>query len=214
MRFLAALRRLRPIAIAGAAAAILAAILTASVLAADPTGAPGGAVAPPTCAERYPEQGPAGVDLRLGCIIGELVGAYSASFAQDATPASTYALVVVGILVGGLVVIWLAGRFVARAAGRRLAPVQPGEWWLCAKCRSVNGAGVVHCYSCGSTRPEGPAPTLQTDDAPSTTQSFGSTRKRADAGGSGSAAPAGAAAAEISRERPPAFGEPRAGPGA
>lgn len=163
--------------IAAAIAAVSTSITVGPALAADPTADPvGGGTSRPTCAQRYPEEGPAGVDLRLGCIIEELVGHYSASAANDATPASTYALVVLGILVAGLGAAWLAGRFLRRAAGRRLAPVRPGEWWLCAACRSVNGAGVTRCYSCGATRPDGP--TLRTDDGPSTIQSFGSTRKR------------------------------------
>lgn len=185
VRLLAALRDVRvPIrrrtagALAVAAlAGALAATAAGPALAADPTAEPGtGGTSRPTCAQRYPEEGPAGVDLRLGCIIGELVGHYSAAATRDATPASTYALVVLGILIAGLVAIWLVARFLRRAAGRSLAPVQPGEWWLCATCRSVNGAGVVHCYSCGAPPSDGP--TLRTDDAPSTAQSFGSTRKR------------------------------------
>ena len=126
--------------------------------------------------DRYQQEGPAGLDLRLGCIIGELAGHYTAAMSQDATPASTYALVVVGIVLAGVVAIWLTLRLFRRAAGRRLAPVQPGEWWLCATCRSVNAAGTTRCYSCGAPPPDGP--TLRTDDEPSTTQSFGSTRKR------------------------------------
>lgn len=187
MRVVAALRRLRSrIPALVVASLIVAAALVAAaapVLGADPTADPtadpgtGGATRP-TCAERYPEEGPAGVDLRLGCIVGEVVGQYTGSVGQEATPASTYGLIVLGILVSGFVLIWLVGRFVGRAAGRRLAPVQPGEWWLCGTCRSVNGAGVQHCYSCGARSPDDPGPTLRTDDAPSTVQSFGSTRKR------------------------------------
>jgi len=148
-----------------------------STAAADPTAEPGPpSAAGPTCAERYPGEGPAGVDLRLGCVIGELVGHYTGADAETVTPASTYALVTLAVIVGGGIAIWLVLRVARDAAGRRLAPVQPGEWWLCGSCRSVNGAGVEHCYSCGATRPDGP--TLHTDEAPTTTQSFGSSRKR------------------------------------
>ena len=190
MRVVAALRRDRadvlailaaaaPLASAMLVAAALLAAVAGSALGADPTAAPETITNnPPTCAERYPAEGPAGVDLRLGCMIGELVGHYTGAAAEPATPASSYALLVVGILAAGVIAIWLAGRLIGGAAGRRLAPVQPGEWWLCPSCRSVNGAGVQHCYSCGAARPAGPAPTLTTDDAPSTTQSFGHTRKR------------------------------------
>ncbi|HUG29854.1 MAG TPA: hypothetical protein VMQ65_04980 [Candidatus Limnocylindria bacterium] len=68
------------------------------------------------------------------------------------------------------------GRLVARRAGRRLAPVLAGEWWICDSCRSVNGAGVARCYSCGSGRPDGPM--LTTDEHPEISQTFGSRRKR------------------------------------
>ena len=150
--------------------------LPSMALGVDPTAVPDVQPAAPTCAERFPEEGPAGVDLRLGCIVGEVVGLYTSGQARLPAPISTYAMVVGMLLVGILIVIWLAGRLVARIAGRRLAPVLPSEWWLCATCKSVNDAGVAHCYSCGSTPPDGPF--LSTDDHPSIPQSFGSTRKR------------------------------------
>ena len=175
---MAALRRVQLVVLAIIAASLLATCAPAGALGADPTTNPG-AVARPTCAERYPEEGPAGIDLRLGCIIGEVVGQYGGSVSPSgATPASTYGLVVLGVLVAGFVAIWLLARLLRRSAGRRLAPVRPDEWWLCGSCRSVNGAGVVHCYSCGATRPADTGPTLRTDEAPTTSQSFGSTRKR------------------------------------
>ena len=82
----------------------------------------------------------------------------------------------IAAVLAAAVLVILAGRFLRRRAGRRLAPVLADEWWVCASCRSVNGAGVARCYSCGSARPDGP--TLRTDTAPATPQSFGSTRKR------------------------------------
>lgn len=105
-----------------------------------------------------------------------MVGLYTTAAAESPPPLSTYALIVGALIIGGVVAVWLVGRFVAGRAGRRLAPVLPGEWWVCASCHSVNGAGVARCYSCGAARPDGP--TLTTDDEPITPQSFGSTRKR------------------------------------
>ena len=138
---------------------------------ADPTPAPAAATArPPTCSERFPADGPAGVDLRLGCIVGEVVGLYTTAQAALPAPLSTYAVLVGSVIVAGLVLVWIA-RLIARRAGRRLAPVLPEAWWVCTSCRSVNGAGVAHCYSCGSDRPDGPA--LVTDDSPATPQTFG-----------------------------------------
>lgn len=142
----------------------------------DPTPGPASETAPPSCADRFPAEGPAGVDLRLGCIVGELVGLYTARDARPPAPLSSYAIAAGALLVGVLVVVWFAGRLVARRAGRRLAPVLPDEWWVCATCRSVNGAGVERCYSCGAGRPDGP--TLPTDASPGIPQSFGEGRKR------------------------------------
>ena len=114
-------------------------------------------------------------DRHVQPVVGEVVGLYTAGQTTPPAPISTYAMVVGILIVGILIVIWLVGRLVAQSAGRRLAPVLPGEWWVCATCKSVNGAGVAHCYSCGSTPPDGP--TLATDPNPGIPQSFGSTRK-------------------------------------
>ena len=136
-------------------------------LAADPTPSP----RPPTCAERFPDEGPGGVDLRLGCIVSELVGLYSAGQAGPPPTLSTYAIglvTAVALIVGASL---LAVRFLASRAASRLAPVVPTEWWLCPGCRSVNAARATRCYRCGS--PPAGGPTLPTDDTPATPQSFG-----------------------------------------
>jgi hypothetical protein len=142
---------------------------------ADPTAAPDATARPATCAERFPEEGPAGVDLRLGCTVGEVVGVYTAANPGRPAPLSTYAILVGIVIAGGLGLAWLVGRFFARRAGRRLAPVLPSTWWVCASCSSVNGAGVQRCYSCGTPQPDGPM--LSTADDPGIPQSFGRTRK-------------------------------------
>ena len=77
----------------------------------------------------------------------------------------------VATLVGVLGAVAIATRLVRRAAGRRLAPILPDEWWLCATCRSVNAIKVQRCYSCGG--PVSGGPTLLTDDVPATPQTFG-----------------------------------------
>ena len=146
------------------------------VLGDEPTPAPPATSGPPTCADRFPAEGPAGVDLRLGCIFGEIVGLYTASEGRPPTPLSSYAIAAGILIVGGLIVAWFVSRLVARRAGRRLAPVLPGEWWVCATCRSLNGAHIGHCYSCGADRPDGPM--LPTDEHPGIAQSFGERRKR------------------------------------
>lgn len=167
--------------VAGAAVAallLLAAIgAPGAIHAADPTPGPTGQTArPPTCADRFPEEGPAGVDLRLGCIVSEVVGLYTAGQAAPPPPLSSYATFLGIAVLGGLIAAWLVARLVARRAGRRFAPVLAGQWWICGTCSSVNGAGVERCYSCGSDRPDGPM--LTTDEHPEYPQSLGSRRKR------------------------------------
>ena len=159
---------LRPIA----AAFLLVAFLAApAALAADPSAAPDDR--PPTCAERFPAEGPAGVDLQLGCIVSELVGLYSPGQAATPPTISSYALVLIGIGLGVAALAIITMRLLARRAGQALAPVLPDAWWQCPTCRSVNGAGATRCYSCGSARPAHLDVILATDETPGTPQSFG-----------------------------------------
>jgi hypothetical protein len=146
------------------------------VAAADPVATPGTEPARPTCADRFPAEGPAGVDLRLGCIAGEIVGLYTASSGQPPAPISTWVLVAAGGVAIAIFAGWLVTRTLARRAGRRLAPVLAGSWWVCDRCRSVNGAEKVRCYSCGA--PPGSGPAMPTSERPETPQSFGGQGKR------------------------------------
>ena len=156
---------------------VMAIVAPGAALAADPTSEPVAQTpGPPTCSDRFPAEGPAGVDLRLGCIVSEVVGLYTAGQAEPPPPLSSYMIFVGIVVIGAVVMVWLVGRLVARRAGRRMAPVLAGEWWICASCRSVNGSGVTRCYSCGSVRPDGPM--LTTDENPEFSQSFGNRRKR------------------------------------
>ncbi|HZM73814.1 MAG TPA: zinc finger Ran-binding domain-containing protein [Candidatus Polarisedimenticolia bacterium] len=156
--------------------AILAAIFllgatAGGIAAADPTSTP----RPPTCAERYPGEGPAQVDLRLGCIASELVGHYTSGGAGDPAPISTY-LGPLLALVGGFALLFLAFRFVLGRGQRRMAPATPGAYWLCPACHSVNEPTRAACYSC--SRPWSPdAAIVPAAERPEMVQRFGGDRK-------------------------------------
>jgi hypothetical protein len=129
---------------------------------------------PPTCAERFPAEGPAGVDLRLGCIVSEVIGLWRPGEATPPPTLSTYAIVV-AVLVLALAGLGLLGvRLVARRAGARLAPTTPDAWWLCPSCRSINGLAAARCYNCATPQPDaGALALLETSRDPGTPQSFG-----------------------------------------
>ncbi|MBF8290572.1 MAG: RanBP2-type protein, partial [Chloroflexi bacterium] len=77
--------RRRTVALGGAALGlILAALIAGPMRAVDPT--PGPTARPPTCADRYPADGPLGIDLMLGCIVNELISG-RASGAEGAASA-------------------------------------------------------------------------------------------------------------------------------
>lgn len=151
--------------LAGAVLLLAGAAIAPAVAAADPTSRP------PTCAERYPADGPAGLDLQLGCIIGELVGAYS-SLGSDAPPRVSAWLTPMAVALAIGLGLLLVVRRLRRAAGRRLAPVAPTGYWSCPACRSLNPAGTSACYRC--RRPWDPsAMPIPTDVEPPPPQSFG-----------------------------------------
>ncbi len=160
----------RGLALALVLTAVAGVVSAPTGVAPDPTPAPTDA-RPPTCSERFPGEGPAGVDLRLGCIVSEVVGLYTASNRGDPPRLSAYVLVLAGGTGVGILLVALALRLLGRRAGRRLAPVLPDEWWVCPRCHSVNGAGVARCYACGG--PPGDGPTLPTVARPETPQSSG-----------------------------------------
>lgn len=158
---------------------LVAATLAAVAIAADPTVGPtgGSSAGPtttnaPTCAERNPDPGPAGIDLRLGCIVTTLIGAYSDPADPSVAPRISTWLRPLGIALGGVIIAALGVRFVRRRAGRRLVAAAPTAWWSCPACRSMNAAGAEACYSCGRAWEAG-AVELRTDAEPPAPQSFG-----------------------------------------
>ncbi|HSL98012.1 MAG TPA: Ran-binding zinc finger domain-containing protein [Candidatus Deferrimicrobiaceae bacterium] len=118
----------------------------------------------PTCSDRFPAEGPAGVDLRLGCIVSELVGLYTASSRGEPPRLSAYVVVLAGGIAIGVLLVALGLRLLARRAAARLAPVTPTEWWVCPNCSSVNATSASRCYACGS--PPGDGPTMATNRDP------------------------------------------------
>jgi hypothetical protein len=165
-------------------ASLLGAVLTtlligtsvgaALALAADPSPTP----RPPTCAELYPAEGPAGIDLQLGCLIRELVGTYTGERVDPTQPAriSQWLGPIAAFLVL-LLLVALAIRLVRRRLGERLAPERPIAWWQCPACQSINQAGHERCYRCHAPwTPE--AGVIPTADRPIMTQRFGGDRKK------------------------------------
>jgi len=156
------------------ATAILLSVGSQAGLAADPGTATTETPRPATCAERFPAEGPAGVDLRLGCIVSEVIGLWRPDQAAQPPTLSTYAIFT-GVLVTAIAGLGLISvRLMARRAGARLAPTTPDAWWVCPTCRSVNGLAASRCYNCATARPDaGVAAVMQTREDPATPQSFG-----------------------------------------
>jgi hypothetical protein len=129
---------------------------------------------PPTCAERYPADGPAGIDLQLGCLVNELVGHFTGADAGPGRESPRISAYLGPIALGafGLVGLLLGLRVARRSAGRRLAPAAPTSFWSCLGCRSLNAAGRAACYRCGRAWEAGAAE-LRTDGEPPAPQSFG-----------------------------------------
>jgi hypothetical protein len=156
---------------AGGLVLLTLAVGTAGIVAASD---PGATARPPTCAERFPAEGPAGVDLRLGCIVSEVVGLWKPEQASAPPTLSAYAIAVAALAVASLGLALIATRLLARRASARLAATTPGAWWVCGACHSINGLGSARCYNCSAPRPADAAATaMLTDDSPATPQSFG-----------------------------------------
>ena len=133
----------------------IVALLAAAVVSiyAGPPGADGATPAPaptaPSCADEYPDPGPAGIDLRLGCMVGRVTGLDLGTGSGRDIPFTTYLTPVAGLL-GGAIAVGLLVRFLRRRAAARLAPTLPTSWWACPRCGSVNRDGAARCYACGA----------------------------------------------------------------
>ena len=62
-------------------------------------------------------------------------------------------LPIIGAAVGGAAIALVAAFLVfRRRAAMPVAPLDPAEWWTCAKCGRNNVVDSPRCYSCGSWR--------------------------------------------------------------
>lgn len=161
-------------AIAVAGLLLLAVLPPWSAPAAEPDPSLPVAAASPICAERYPADGPAGIDLLLGCIVNEVMQSYLGAGAgtSDKPPRVSQWFGPIAIVVAATVALLLVLRGARQRAGRRLAPAAPTIWWSCPGCRSVSAAGTATCYRCGWALEEG-ATELRADAEPLAPQSFG-----------------------------------------
>jgi uncharacterized paraquat-inducible protein A len=118
------------------------------------------------------------VDLRLGCIVSEIVGLWRPDAAAAPPPLSAYAIAA-GILVAAMIGLGLvATRLLARRAGERLAATTPEAWWVCPACHSINGLKAARCYSCAAPQPvDAGMASMPTGDVPLTSQSFGRAKR-------------------------------------
>ena len=129
---------------------VLVVALAPPVSAADPSPTPSPTKDPRTCVQRYPIDGPGGVNLQIACTVVELV----ASDAKSDVKAEAQARIASGVgpvvvLVSAAVVAWIAVQWMSRRTGARLAPTQPAGGWSCTHCRSLTAIGITNCYRCG-----------------------------------------------------------------
>jgi len=154
----------------------LASALPGATAAAEPSPSTGPAptARPPTCAERYRVDGPGGLDLLLGCVVADLVTAYTRAGveANGEPPRISAWLAPIALTVLIFTGLALLLRLVLRRLGREFAPAAPTAWWSCPGCHSLNAAGHEVCYACGRAR-DAEAPATDPDAEPFAPQSFG-----------------------------------------
>jgi hypothetical protein len=109
----------------------------------------------PRCADWEQNGAPPGIDMRLVCTAGEIIGTYTGRTGADDLNRDPLMPYVAGLIVAGIsfaIVGVVAARFVGGKAGRRLAPERPDVWWACPSCKSVNADGRTACYACHASR--------------------------------------------------------------
>jgi hypothetical protein len=115
--------------------------------------APGIALADDPDCRALETDGSAGLDLRLLCTIGEIVGHYTGETYES--PSDVPVLLLGSVVAGVGALAALLSVLLVRLVSRWAAPRRPPDdaWWTCAACRSFNEPTVSACYHCGLARP-------------------------------------------------------------
>lgn len=175
------------VVVAAALAASLAGPLV--VGAASPSEPPAATPRPLTCTERYPDPGPAGLDLRIPCIVRELMGLVE-NPGDEPARLTMWLPTIAMLATAGFIAALILGRILGRARvgfERRTAPAAPGLRWSCPRCHSVNEPSRERCYSCGTAWSPA-ATTMPVAEHPIMVQSFGIDAARSTSAPDGSPA--------------------------
>ena len=106
------------------------------------------AAADPDC-RTLATDGSAGLDLRLLCTLGEIVGHYTGT--SYASPEDVPVALLGGMAAGLGAVVALAVLLLVRLGRHWARPRRPAdeEWWACPACHSLNEPTLTTCYRCG-----------------------------------------------------------------
>ncbi len=118
--------------------------------------APGIAVADGPDCRTIEADGSAGLDLRLLCTLGKIVGHYTG---QSYDSPADVPVPLLGALVLGLGAAAALAIVIPVRLGRRWARSRrPADeaWWACDACHSFNEPNLGACYHCGTPRPVPP----------------------------------------------------------
>ena len=131
----------------------LAALLALLVLVATPAVA---AAEDPDC-RTIEADGAAGLDLRLLCTLGKIVGHYTGQSYESPADVPVPLLGALALGLGGVAALAIV--IPVRLARRWARPRRPSDeaWWACDACRSFNEPSLGACYHCGTARPVPPS---------------------------------------------------------
>ena len=118
---------------------------------------------PAVAAAEYPDcrtieaDGTAGLDLRVLCTLGKIVGHYTGQSYES--PADVPVPLLGALALGLGAATALAIVVPIRLARRWARPRRPADeaWWACGGCHSFNEPSLSTCYHCGAARPAPPS---------------------------------------------------------